>query len=48
EAGAVLTDHKGRTFSYNKPVPLMPSLICAAPAMHPLILDRVAHIDLPN
>ncbi|MDB5470279.1 MAG: 3(2),5-bisphosphate nucleotidase CysQ [Caulobacter sp.] len=48
EAGALLTDHKGRTFSYNKPVPLMPSLICAAPAMHPLILDRVAHIDLPN
>jgi myo-inositol-1(or 4)-monophosphatase len=48
EAGAVLTDHKGRSFSYNKPVPLMPSLICAAPAMHPLILERVAHIDLPN
>ena len=48
EAGALLTDHKGRTFSYNKPVPLMPSLICAAPAMHPLILERVAHIDLPN
>ena len=48
EAGAMLTDHKGRSFSYNKPVPLMPSLICAAPSMHPLILDRVAHIDLPN
>ncbi|WGM37876.1 3'(2'),5'-bisphosphate nucleotidase CysQ [Caulobacter sp. NIBR1757] len=48
EAGAVLTDHKGRTFSYNKPVPLMPSLICAAPAMHPLILERVEHIDLRN
>lgn len=48
EAGALLTDHKGRGFSYNKPVPLMPSLICAAPAMHPLILERVEHIDLPN
>ena len=48
EAGAMLTDHKGGGFSYNKPVPLMRSLICAAPAMHPLILDRVAHIDLPN
>jgi myo-inositol-1(or 4)-monophosphatase len=48
EAGALLTDHKGRSFSYNKPVPLMPSLICAAPAMHPLILERVRHIDLPN
>lgn len=48
EAGAALTDHKGRGFSYNKPVPLMPSLICAAPALHPLILERVRHIDLPN
>ena len=48
EAGAVLTDHKGRSFSYNKPVPLMPSLICAAPAVHPLILERVEHIDLRN
>ncbi|MDO9335709.1 MAG: 3'(2'),5'-bisphosphate nucleotidase CysQ [Caulobacter sp.] len=48
EAGAMLTDHKGRSFSYNKPVPLMPSVVCAAPAMHPLILERVAHIDLPN
>ncbi|MBI1405413.1 MAG: 3'(2'),5'-bisphosphate nucleotidase CysQ [Caulobacter sp.] len=48
EAGAVLTDHKGRGFSYNKPVPLMPSLICAGPALYPLILDRVRHIDLPN
>jgi myo-inositol-1(or 4)-monophosphatase len=48
EAGAALTDHKGRSFAYNKPVPLMPSLICTAPALHPLILERVRHIDLPN
>jgi myo-inositol-1(or 4)-monophosphatase len=48
EAGALLTDHKGQAFAYNKPVPLMPSLICAAPSLHPLILERVRHIDLPN
>ena len=48
EAGAVLTDHKGRPFSYNKPVPLMRSLIGAAPAIHPLIQARTEHIDLPN
>jgi myo-inositol-1(or 4)-monophosphatase len=46
EAGAKLTDHLGRSFAYNKPVPVMPSLICAAPALYPLILDRVSHIQL--
>jgi myo-inositol-1(or 4)-monophosphatase len=48
EAGACMTDHKGHGFTYNKPAPLMPSLVCAAPALQPLILDRVRHIDLPN
>jgi len=48
EAGACLTDHRGGTFSYNKPVPLMRSLISAAPDIHPLILERVRHIDLPG
>lgn len=48
EAGAVSTDHKGRAHAYNRPNPRLPSLISAAPALHPLILDRVRHIDLPN
>lgn len=48
EAGAVSTDHKGRAYAYNRPNPRLPSLISAAPALHPLILDRVRHIDLPN
>ncbi|HRD45584.1 MAG TPA: 3'(2'),5'-bisphosphate nucleotidase CysQ [Caulobacter sp.] len=48
EAGAIVTDHKGRTFGYNRPIPKEPSLICAAPALHPLILDRVRHIERPN
>lgn len=48
EAGAVLTDHKGRGFEYNKPAPKMPSLVAAAPALHPLILDRVRHIERPS
>ncbi|OYX68614.1 MAG: 3'(2'),5'-bisphosphate nucleotidase CysQ [Caulobacter sp. 32-67-35] len=47
EAGACLTDHKGRTFSYNQPVPLVPSLVCANATLAPLILNRVGHIDLP-
>ncbi len=48
EAGAVVTDHKGRTFGYNKPGPKEPSLVCAAPGLHPLILERVRHIERPN
>ncbi|MBO9710606.1 MAG: 3'(2'),5'-bisphosphate nucleotidase CysQ [Caulobacter sp.] len=47
EAGAVLTDHKGRDFTYNHAKPLFPSLVCANPALAPLILSRVGHIDLP-
>lgn len=48
EAGAVVTDHKGLPYRYNKPVPLMPSLVCATPGLHELILDRVRPIDLRN
>lgn len=48
EAGAVLTDHKGRVFAYNRANPLRPSVVCANRALHPLILSRVGHIDLPQ
>jgi myo-inositol-1(or 4)-monophosphatase len=48
EAGAWATDHKGRPFAYNRPNPRAPSLVCAAPGLAPLILDRVSPIDLPE
>ncbi|MGZ8363591.1 MAG: 3'(2'),5'-bisphosphate nucleotidase CysQ [Caulobacteraceae bacterium] len=48
EAGALVTDHKGRAFTYNRPSPVKPSLICAAPALHALIRARVDHIDLQS
>lgn len=47
EAGAVATDHLGRAFVYNDPNPRAPSLVCAAPALHPLLIERVNHIELP-
>lgn len=47
EAGALVTDHRGRSFVYNDANPRAPSLVCAAPAVHPLILRRVEHIELP-
>lgn len=45
EAGAVVTDHRGRIYRYNRPVPRQPSLVCAGPLLHPLLLERVAHMD---
>lgn len=47
QAGAVLTDHLGRSFTYNRPNPLLPSVVCSNKALAPLILSRVGHIDLP-
>ncbi len=47
EAGAVSTDHKGRPLVLNRPSASHPSLVCAGAALHPLILQRTAPIDLP-
>jgi myo-inositol-1(or 4)-monophosphatase len=48
EAGCVVTDHRGHTLAYNQPRPVAPSLVCAGPALHRLILSRVETIDLPG
>lgn len=44
EAGAYVGDHNGRPFAYNGPIPRQASLVCAAPGIAPLILERVRHI----
>jgi myo-inositol-1(or 4)-monophosphatase len=44
EAGAYVGDHAGVPFAYNRVIPAQPSLVCAAPGLAPLILDRVRHI----
>ena len=46
EAGAFVGDHLGQPFRYNRPEPWQPSLLCAAPRLAPLILERVRHIAL--
>lgn len=48
EAGCVVTTHKGAPFAYNRAAPRAPSLVCAGPALHRLILRRVKPIDLPG
>lgn len=45
EAGAHISDHLGRPFTYNQPAPQQRSLLCAAPGLSELILQRVGHID---
>ena len=46
EAGGLATDHRGRRFAYNQASVCKPSLVCAGPALHALILKRVGHIEL--
>ena len=48
EGGARCTDHLGRPYHFNRPDPRQASLVCAAPALHPLILKRCAPISLPD
>ena len=48
EAGGVATDHKGQAYVYNRPLPQQASLVCAGAALHPLLLARVGHIELPK
>jgi myo-inositol-1(or 4)-monophosphatase len=45
EAGACITDHRGLGFAYNRPAPKQRSVLCAAPGLCELILNRVSHID---
>jgi myo-inositol-1(or 4)-monophosphatase len=46
EAGAFSGDHRGGPFRFNGPIPTQPSLLCAAPRLAPLILNRVRHIAI--
>ena len=47
EAGALCTDPQGHRLVFNSPRARNPGLVCAAAALHPLILARTAPIDLP-
>lgn len=44
EAGCFVGDHTGEGFLYNRARPSQASLICATPALAPLILPLVQHI----
>lgn len=48
EAGAKVSDHRGRPYHFNRPDPRQAALVCSASALHPLILKRCAPIHLPD
>ncbi len=46
EAGAVVTDHHGGQWAFNRPDPRQTGMVCSAAALHPLIIARTRHIPL--
>ena len=44
EAGGCVTNHCGETLRYNGAEPIQPSVVCAGPALHARLLDRLAHV----
>ncbi|MDE2183107.1 MAG: 3'(2'),5'-bisphosphate nucleotidase CysQ [Alphaproteobacteria bacterium] len=41
EAGGMVTTHRGEPLRYNRPTPVVASVVAAGPALHRLILDRL-------
>lgn len=48
EAGGMVSNHIGERFRFNREVPAQRSLIAAGKALHPLLIERVKHVDLPD
>jgi myo-inositol-1(or 4)-monophosphatase len=48
EAGCFVGNHTGAPFTYNGARPVQANMICAAPGLAPLILERVSHIAAPT
>jgi myo-inositol-1(or 4)-monophosphatase len=46
EAGGQVTTHQGNPFVFGRTPPIQRSLVCAGPALHAQLLERVKHIDL--
>lgn len=48
EAGAVVTDHHGEPWRFNRADPRQVSLVCACPALHPQIVARTNFVQLSS
>lgn len=47
EAGGLVSTHIGETLRFNRQVPAQRSMVAAGKALHPLLVERVKHVDLP-
>lgn len=48
EAGGHMTNHLGKILRYNGAVPIQRSIVAAGPLLHPLLLERLTHLRLPE
>jgi myo-inositol-1(or 4)-monophosphatase len=48
EAGGMVTTHDGAALAFGSAVPIQRSMVCAGPALHALLLERIRHIVLPQ
>ncbi|MGH6870318.1 MAG: inositol monophosphatase family protein [Rhizomicrobium sp.] len=47
EAGGMCTDYRGAALRYNGPTPIQRTMLCAAPALHPLLVEKLKLVKLP-
>lgn len=48
EAGGACTDHQGKPLRYNGRIPIQRSVVAAGADLHPLIIDRVKNVPVPE
>jgi myo-inositol-1(or 4)-monophosphatase len=48
EAGGRMTNHLGENLRYNGVKPIQRSIVGAGPLLHPLLLERLRHVKLPD
>ncbi len=48
EAGGMATTHRGEAFRFNEHTPAQRSLVAAGPRLHPLLIERLKDVRLPD
>lgn len=48
EAGGIVTTHIGEKLRFNRHIPAQRSMVAAGKRLHPLLVERVKHVELPE
>lgn len=48
EAGGIVSTHIGEALTFNRHVPAQRSMVAAGKGLHPLLVERVKHVSLPD